>query len=75
MNWWLEMMPRSVRRAIRLRALAKRLEIKTEEALSAATAAATGARQNSQSKKIWERYARISARRRRVLFRLGREVL
>lgn len=75
MNWWLEMMPRCVRRAIRLRALAKRLDRKVEAALSAATAAATGARQTVESKKIWERFARISARRRRVLTQLGREVL
>lgn len=75
MNWWLEWMPRFVRRELILRALAKRLDRKLDAALSAATAAATGARQTSESKKIWERFARISARRRRVMTRLGREVL
>lgn len=75
MNWWLEMMPRCVRRAVLLRALAKRLDRKVDAALSAATAAATGARKISESKKTWERFARLSARRRRVLTQLGREVL
>jgi FixJ family two-component response regulator len=57
-----------------MRALADRLAKKAAKSLHDATAEATGARQTEDSRRIWRRFATLTARHRRVLLALGREV-